>query len=205
MRSPARLYVAFQASDDVYVPWNEGASNFDRMSIYVDADHSGGPWLSDAEDPEERRFQANANIQRYFAAPEGLGLGTIVSLLDPESSWAVRPPFGDSRGVVAGEDPVVTVVEFFVTPFDRFVYNNIDESTVSELLPGDIIGFSVDVTDPEDRQELPGKLYALPDVPFLSTGDGDFFADAVLLGVGESVDSAVEEQTWGRIKEALSY
>ena len=46
-----------------------------------------------------------------------------------------------------------------MTPFYRFVYNNIDESTVSELLPGDIIGFSVIVTDSEHRQEF-GKPYA---------------------------------------------
>ena len=182
------------------MPWDEEAHYHDLMSIFVDADHSGGPWFPEAEDPKESRLQANANIQRYAAVPEGPGLETIVALNNPESSWAVRPPFGDSIGAVAGEDPVVTVIEFFVTPFDRFVYNNIDESTVSEWLPGDIIGFSVDVADSEDRQEL---YYALPDVPFLSTGDGDFFADAVLLGAEAPGESAVSEDSWGRIKEAL--
>ena len=42
------------------------------------------------------------------------------------------PPYTDGGGGSVGEQPTVSVVEYYVTPFDRFVWNDQDESEISD-------------------------------------------------------------------------
>ena len=103
-----------------------------------------------------------------------------------------------------GENPTVTETEFYVTPFDWFVYNDVDASVVSELEASDVIGIASWVWETDEGFDI--GLYFLPNIPaedILDVGNVEFYGDAILLGVGESVNSTVEENTWGRIKASF--
>ena len=63
-----------------------------------------------------------------------------------------------SGGAVAGEDPFVSIIEFYVTPFDVFVYDRPEESVESELYAGKTIGFRFHVFDVRGRDVGDGSV-----------------------------------------------
>ena len=123
----------------------------------------------------------------------------------------MNPPYADGGGRVLGEHPTISVTEFYVTPFDRFVWNSPEESLVSELYPGKIIGFAIGVVDNDLTEGFP-----LDSIHYLRTEElsedcggwslyphcSDGFSLGLLLGPGGEIPdiSAVESITWGRIK-----
>ena len=136
----------------------------------------------------------------YSAVPVAAG-EPRVRLTFWEKNWAVLSPFSDAGGSYFGERPVVTATEFFVTPFDLFVHDSVNDSIVSEWAAGQIIGLRFWVVDnDEPGSSFPRGVYYLPEYSdeFWSTT-----GDAMLLGAGQAGDSAVEEKTWGRIKASF--
>ena len=114
-----------------------------------------------------------------------------------------------------GQNPTISVTEFYVTPFDRFVWNSPEESVISELRPGKTIGFAIRVPDHEPKPDnLKSSHYLWSENctpvssgwPPLNVGSSprcsDGFATGLLVGPGGEIpdDSAVESITWGRIK-----
>ena len=63
------------------------------------------------------------------------------------ADWPEEPPFGQGFGITHGENPSIWVVEFYLTPFDLFVYSGAEESAVSALSAGKVIGFRCLVND----------------------------------------------------------
>ena len=90
-----------------------------------------------------------------------------------------------------GENPTVSVIEFYVTPFDLLVALEPDESVVSDLQAEKLIGLALRVSDKDSTKRSYQARYEL----------GGFF-DAILLS-RDQADSAVRDRTWGRIKAAL--
>ncbi len=199
-----RLWFGVQVIDDVYIGGfknrdNDFRGNYDNIGLVVDGDHSGGEFFSGND------LQRNRQAQIYLVVPEAregdhLGLWTTSNLAD----WMVKPPYAESGGIAQGENPVVYVVEFAVTPFDRLLWNDSEESVASDLSAGKVIGFDLVLTDTDTK---PGNLdgyYRLVWAPeFDPTADG--FGDGLLLPAdGETGDdSVVESITWARIKAAL--
>ena len=126
---------------------------------------------------------------------------------------------------MAGENPTVWVVEFYVTPFDwlvlEFPYPDPDHadepgyvdpvaglepgpesSEASPLQTGRIIGFNVTVKDDDivGTNEPDTQIIAY-EYPF----SADAFVDGLLVGSDGNIpgDTAVESVTWGRIKASL--
>ena len=210
------IYVAMERADNVYV------NEFDRqdshnqfmqrhdsyISFTVDGDHSGGQYIffnDGYETNEEYWLLTNQQAQWYLAIAETYDNGPHVDLFSHtfHGDWSKVPPYAEGGGRAAGENPTITVTEFYVTPFDRFVYNSPDESVVSELSPGKIIGFAIAVADFEPEPHNYKSIHYLPmrsDPDLMLSSDN--FADAVLLNSeGEIPEvSAVESITWGRIK-----
>ena len=128
--------------------------------------------------------------------------------------WTVLPPYGHGGGGVAGENPTISVIEFYVTPFDRWASDNIEESVPSDLTAGEVIGFGIAVLD-ADPPEYDG--IALPWVSeatqhfehYLGIWElrADGFIDGLLLPAAPAVpeDSAIEAVSWGRIKASLEF
>ena len=79
------------------------------------------------------------------------------------------------------------------------------DNVVSELASGQVIGFAVVVYDWDPPQKVHEEDYLVPegveriDLPFVR---GDGLLDGILLPV-EPEGSAVEGNTWGRIKASL--
>ena len=212
---PDRLYVAFVASDDVYKNdhghnaisfLQRGIDNHDSITLAIDGDHSGGPGFSSTSSQEEL-MQAYGQTQRYEAIARTVS-GPLISNGSYEGtgvfSWKLFPPYGDAGGGVFGEAPVISVIELYVTPFDRWgAWDEIEETEFSDLAAGQVIGFAIMVNDRDRDQRddvLPWSPEAMePSNPRHGTEvdirkvRADFFLDGILLPANtEPEGTAVE-------------
>ena len=121
-------------------------------------------------------------------------------------------------GGVAGEAPVIWVVELYVTPFDRWgeeSWHGPAGSAVSRFSAGGVIGFTILVHDwdpPPDTewinwglgfQQSDERNRTYKNIQFHRA---DAFLDGLLLPAdpaGRIEDSAVDAVSWGRIKASL--
>ena len=109
---------------------------------------------------------------------------------------------------MVGGSPIFSVTEFYVTPFDRFVPRaDPEDSDVSDLFGGKIIGFNIRIPDVDDQPgvETVHQLAVPPSNEFytpLMLMSADDFADGVLITPDglSSDNSAVESDSWARIK-----
>ena len=117
---------------------------------------------------------------------------------------------------MAGEAPVIWVIELYVTPFDHGgePWDSPEGSVVSDLVAGQFIGFSIGVQDFDRGAEGDFDRTGWVLEPIDSHGGAfddiedyaaDTFLDGLLLPAGgaEPGDSAVESVSWGRIKASL--
>ena len=123
-KSSNRLYVAGQFVDDSYMNsfpemWWDRFGHHDAMAFMVDGDHSGG--VLELNSRAAQRYEAISYV------PEGptVGIYGVTLGFAAESAslrrWVFLPPYSDGGGGVAGENPTVWVIEFYVTPFDWLV------------------------------------------------------------------------------------
>ena len=220
---PARLYVAFVASDDVYENTHDYSSSphlhlHDSIMLAIDGDHSGGAGSRNGTPLEEaREIQGQAPdyeaISRTVSGPTLNDMGYRVQ--KKQTLWTTVPPYGDSGGGVAGEAPVIWVIELYVTPFDRWgeTWGSPEGSVVSHFAAGKVIGFSVVVLD-HDPPAYDSQNWAVQvrqsddsDSPLwnIFRNRADSFLDGLLLPADPAGpgDSAVESVSWGRIKASL--
>ena len=214
---PDRIYAAFIIADDEYrnehdytdtERWRNEMFNYDSVVFQLDADHSGG---SGKESGETQRYSA---VARTASGP----------LLDNEmranpgrwsysgipDSWKVRPPYGDAGGTVAGENPTVSVIEMYVTPYDWWdAWDDVEQTGYSELSAHQIIGFSTEIIEKDyDPDCLDCSGYSWYPTEIEEDGSwidlyrvvANVFVDGLLL---PAQDTAVESVTWGRIKASL--
>ena len=214
-----RVYFAMERVDDVYV--NEFDREDERMRIMsfhdssvffaVDGDHSGGEFFPPDSSLEN---MLPYEAQKYQALGEVFDEGLQV-LLFPRSyhvspDWFNRPPFAHGGGAVFGESPIFSVTEFYVTPYDLFVWTDPGDSDLSDLFAGKIIGFNIEVYDLDSRPGHWETVHLLAgrtsDEDGLLKMSADDLADGVLMTPdgSSSDDSAVESVTWARIKAAVS-
>ena len=216
---PARFYVAFIASDDLYRNNHDYSGRpmraYDSISLAIDGDHSGGAGGDNSSSPEEW-LEAKGGTQNYEAIARTVGgpvlddLGTRVRT--EKLAWNALPPYGEGGGGVAGEEPTISVIELYVTPFDQWGggWDSAEDNEVSDLETGIVIGFGITVIDCDLEEE--GCLYWIPEA--MSDGKdadiaidrlrADVFLDGLLLSADTDREgTAVESIPWGRIKAAL--
>ena len=214
-----RVYFAMERVDDVYV--NEFDREDERMRIMsfhdssvffaVDGDHSGGEFFPPDSSLEN---MLPYEAQKYQALGEVFDEGLQV-LLFPRSyhvspDWFNRPPFAHGGGAVFGESPIFSVTEFYVTPYDLFVWTDPGDSDLSDLFAGKIIGFNIEVYDLDSQPGHWETVHLLAsrtnDEDGLLKMSADDLADGVLMTPDglSSDNSAVESVTWARIKAGLS-
>ena len=192
-----RIYFAGAFVDNAY--WGGTGPAFgpnsgrDRITFVVDGDHSG-PLTESLIGEGSHRLE----IQGYYATP-WVSEGPTVILpwvthapLEALGDWMIHAPYCEAGGSVFGEQPTIWVIEFFVTPFDLLVALEPEESVVSDLRAGEVIGFGLGVWDRDSSDSM--ALYGL------GPGPGD---DDAMLVSRDQADSAVRDRTWGRIKAAL--
>ena len=227
---PDRIYAAFIIADDKYrnvhdytEKWQSHMFDFDSVLFQLDADHSGGSGRKSgwSDNPSSDRFiRLFGETQRYSAVAR-----TVTGpLLDNEmraapgrwsfggipDSWKVRPPYGDAGGMAGGENPTVSVIEMYVTPYDWWdAWDDLDQTGFSELSAHQIIGFSVEVIEQDCNPDCDGSGYSWYPAEIHDYGSwidllrvvADIFVDGLLF---PAQDTAVESVTWGRIKASLT-
>ena len=198
-----KLFVAGQFADDATQVMDSIYENgriiprvwtIDSVSLFVDGDHSGPPHAG----PEGIRQGS-----WYLATPFLAGDPDVLFPAD-EPHWASSPPYSDGGGGVFNESPIIWVIEFLVTPFDVFGWDNDspDESMASTLEVGEVIGLAIEVYDNDAFRVEERTRFALSGVRWWQ---GDML-DGLLLGAGETLDdgSVVEADSWARIKASLA-
>ena len=211
--TPTRFYMAFVSSDDKYQNTHDYEANFshrfifthDSISLAVDGDHSGGPELSSDSTLEEHE-ELLGGTQYYYAISQtssGPTMDVDIIRTNAGSAWTALMPYGDAGGGVFGESPTISTIELFVTPFNDWEgWDRPGEIEVSELTPGQIVGFGITVYDYDPSEDwdtwTPGSM---PHTP-----GPDYLVDGLLMGPDPSApldDSAVEAASWARIKASL--
>ncbi len=213
-----RIYVAVERSDDIYINNYDGsdAAKPECISMWghdssvqfsVDGDASGGKYYfypEEIKDDEERLLLNYQHAQNYNALGDIGGSGSHVCLgfSRAKEDWYNLPPYAEGGGASFGEQPTLSVTEFYVTPFDRLIWNSPEESVVSTLSPGTLIGFILSIRDYDVEGELwKGHHFISGQDQWPALFNADFFARGLLVGPGGEIpDSAVESVTWSRIK-----
>ena len=122
-----------------------------------------------------------------------------------------------SAGAPRGEQPTITITEFYVTAFDWLDGEQLDKTPdpahylMSDFRVGHQIGFAISVFDYEEWGVIHHLLHFND-----STGAGShrgvdpgFFAKGLLVGRNgsnppDASDTAAQQETWARIKAAWS-
>ena len=118
----------------------------------------------------------------------------------------VEPSFARGGGAVLGENPTFWLVEFFVTCFDRLNHLSPEDSDVSRLNEGQIIGFDIWIADFDDDSGfwVVSYLHRPDGSERGDANDASNLVDGLLLGLDDkSSDSAVQSVSWARIKASL--
>ena len=216
------LFVAAESADDFHVSidregWESNPLPFIDASVwfYVDGDRSGGVIFDD-----DRSLETHNNdmiqAQWYCAFGRTYTHHSNVTLVNVhDAPWVQNVPFADGGGEIIDSQPILTVVEFYVTPFDLMVWDDPEQSVVSDLFSGKTIGFAFQVLDgdTEDSERVLGPVdrwHGLfgPDLVYdqLMLGpESDLWARGILWPAGSPADdTAMENDSWGRIKASLS-
>ncbi len=139
--------------------------NDSSVEFVVDGDGSGGRYVfRDRNDPDELRLLTSQHAQNYIVLGELFGGGPHICLWDQsgDEDWFHLPPYAEGGGASFGEHPTLSVTEFYVTPFDRLIWNSPEESVVSTLSPGTLIGFILSIADLDEegpRAETVHSIY----------------------------------------------
>lgn len=102
------------------------------------------------------------------------------------------------------------MTEFYVTPFDLFVWNDESRSVVSDLEAGARIRFRILLADrdvPYDRAAPPRSVYSFPEITLSSGSEGDQLAHGILVSreaISESPVTELPAASWATIKASMS-
>ena len=201
--------------DDVYVGW---AADFPQETVEwgTDADHSGGRYmLMDRVDLDPARFDgSHAQQFRYFVIREDpvwhWGAATWVNVAPySEVGWSFDGELGESGTLI---------VEMGVTVFDDLDPAGIETSVVHQFTQEDgdnnaVMGMGFAIQDADNLTDCCGMI-ATGGGYYTSNGgettlnqDSDFFNDFTLLSYDPDqwvTVTAVESDTWGRIKSSFN-
>jgi hypothetical protein len=209
--STGTVWGAMERSDDVYVNEYEGGNTGDFwrwdscIELMLDGDHTGGAYAdaSNCEgcDEEAMNLFDNRQAQQFLTIADSPD-DSHIGYHGKAQTWFIYPPYCFGGGGSYGTAPVVSVSEFYVTPMDNLIYNDPEASQASQLFTDKIIGFQISVPDFETG---PGAYHAFHTL----SGQAqtwqlaERFVDARLVGGSGTGPTAVEENSWGRIKASF--
>ena len=149
--------------------------------------------------------------QEYWAVVEdhGNSIDIFLDWVSTHFPWVHQVPYADGGGVVLDSRPVFYVIEFYVTAFDRLIWDSPERSLVSELFAGKMIKFATSLTDSDTDPSTIESVHYLygPDASRDKNlgRTSDLWAHGILLGADVGTGgTAVESTTWARIKASLS-
>ena len=208
------LFVAVEIVDDSFVDMEElygfplsFPSGDSSVWFLVDGDKSGGT-LVEGEGLSMHHAQWYTAFARTYTNDSNVILVNVSQIAD----WVHQLPYADGGGGIVDSQPITSVIEFFVTPFDRLIWDDPEKSEISDLHDGTTIRFALSMQDYDSEEGSdpfsPSWLELFgPDASYGQNYvfEVDLWAHGILLGAdGGSDGSAVESVAWGRIKASLS-
>ena len=211
------LFVAVEIIDDFHVTeydryGDSFAAGGDAAVLFlVDGDRSGGTIF----DEDRNGFLRQGQLYSAFSKTYPNDSNVTMDIASGYAPWVHKPPYADGGGVVVDSQPIRSALEFYVTPFDRFIWDDPDKCVVSELFSSKTIAFAMVLWDHDEV----GDIFSVPDGSFDLFGpdasydvpyekifyESDWWANGILLGAeGSTDDTGVESVSWGRIKASLS-
>ena len=206
--SSQTIWFAMERLDNVYFgreydgssPWN-----YEAIEVMLDGDHTGGDYTGSANPDwtaEEQKLNNNRHAQQYIAVADDPS-GRHVFYLGAGAEWVNDLPYADGGGTSVGDGPTSSIIEFFCTPFDDLIWNSPDDSKASELFDGKIIGYQISCPD-TDKDVGQDRAFHTLSGQAATWRYAERFVDARLVGLGgDGGGTAVEENSWGRIKASL--
>ena len=152
-----RLYFLYEAYDDY---WNMTYTRGDIFELTVDADLSGGQFITNEQLPtwEENHFRfKSVHAQNYHIfTPPGEGRDWVMV-------WGCQPWIGElpyanhaySYSFKEGESGKL-ILECWITPFDYAPYEGPERAVVSKLVEDTIIGVSWAILDYDENKGYEG-------------------------------------------------
>lgn len=204
-----RTYWGMERFDD----HSSGGSSDDLEGV-LDADHSGGTfWDLADQSAEEIARQRGRHAQThhwYFDA----GFSEVWTWFwMTQADWYDDPQYTAEAHSVIGEvgsdGELTQFAEWYQIYWDDFNWEDPAGSVVHDFEVDEIIGLAYhlydgDLRDGSEDCNCWSRWALSPNVA--SFGDADFLADFVLLPVDDSIEfvTAVEDDSWGRIKASLA-
>ena len=220
-----RIYLAYVGADNVYHNNYEYVENrsivsmdsYDSISLLIDGDHSGDLGVPPNEGDTDLWDTAVGHSQKYDAIAttiSGPNLDEIAIkwLMDSRIPWFVLPPYGDAAGSVIGENPIIVSIEMYISPHDGWdgPESLPDQVAFSDLRPGKIIGFAIQVTDRDSFDWglggvwVPAEMASDEPDPEIAMRlrSTNAILDGLLVPAGHP-DTSVRKDSWARIKATL--
>ena len=215
------LFVAAELVDDIRIVGEFGELD-GHVGFLVDGDKSGGVVIGLGHTRTDLPVDM-IQAQMYVGSAETNENGRNVSLFKVGTvsewpDWMEQLPYADGGGAVVDSQPILWLVEFFVTPFDRLIWNDQEQTNISNLFPGKIIGFAFQLTDFDSGADG-GRIESLhellgPDATYSQDYSSDYrrqilesdlWASGILLGADNDRDgTAIKSVSWARIKASMS-
>ena len=178
--------IFFTRSDDFQDSWDE-----DVIQFAIDADHGG-------EVRDGMLYQ-----QSFFSPKLGGGAGQYAG---PDLQWAFQEPnafWGMQPATVEGTNGTFDLeIQLFI--WDRIDPAGASSSAVHQLAEGQIIGFTIEIIEAEEGcSECPDLEFDYGNVAI----GGEVLPDWFLMSEADTVPlipTAVENDSWGRIKHAFA-
>ena len=205
-----RIYYVYEKYDDK----DKGGESIEGV---IDADHSGGTfWNIEGMTDEEAQRQKGRHAQtHHWNFDEGFSENWSWFWMT-QGDWYRDPEWTQQAHRVEGTpgsfQETRTYAEWWQLYWDDYNWTSPEESILHDFQADQIIGVSVQAHDGDadftDDCNCWGRWTIGPNVE--SFGDADFLADFLLLPIDETVDweaqggTAVEEDSWGRIKASVS-
>ena len=189
-------------------------NNFDTVEVMLDFDHSADPIFQNvaSEGLDAERWEgALSQNYRYQLQNENQ------MWLWGGAPWAGEEPYSGVRWTYEGElvgGATTLHMEMWFTPFDDLPTNSTsiddDRIIIHTMVEGEIMGVGFSVQDDDDGADGSYNGY------WTNSGDTEIYfkatamVDYVFLGYNESIwvagenVTAVEEDSWGRIKAGFS-
>ena len=214
-----KLYIMEKRYDDFYD--RDGIGRDDILELHLDGDHGGEQfWFTEEDypDADERALNMGRYAQtiatRFPNLPGSTGPGgeTWAWFWVSQSTWHDQPEYMDwafsFEGQMQGE--ATLYIEFSIVLWDEFIWNDPDASVQTDLERYNIIGLGWTFED-HDGDEEPVEYWFLSgdsEARKTSASASDFLllpfeSDNGPQKCTEGSETAIESQSWGRIKEAF--
>lgn len=209
------IWIGVERVDDVYICTYPGAEPqnmwmHDGFELMLDGDHTGGDYngfpVADYGE-EQSKLLTGYQAQQYTMVPEtpdGMWVGSNTAA----SGWVTNLPWADGYGSAFGEAPTTSVMEGYFTPWNALDWHGPEVSERSTLEGTRVIGFQISMQD----WDVVGTYHSFHTLSGLANTwrMADNFVKGELIpcdyddcGAAPIPPTAVESESWGRIKAGL--